>query len=406
MQHITHLNARNLGDYSKYISSDQQDNISSLAHTLHRKKIVEVNATAFGGGVVELLQGKIALMQGMGIDANWYVLPPNDDFFHTTKELHNCLQGKCELPSQNQLIDYSDYLKKIATDLPNDADIYVLHDPQTLGLAPYLPADKLIWRCHIDLTDAESHTLNWLHNYYQYFEKLIFSMPCYAKNAPKDKVTIVRPSIDPLSDKNKPLTQGEIDVVLNKYKLNTKPYLIQISRFDKFKDPLGVLDIYQEICKLSSDYDLVLVGNMATDDPEGQSYFEKVQAVAQTLPEPVQFITEASDSEINAFQRGASAVFQNSNREGFGLTVTEALWKEQIVFSRPVGGIALQVFDNITGFFLDQDNNISAEKIVEVLENSNKYSHIQKAAHELVLKEFLLPTMTQGYLATYLELIN
>lgn len=407
MPTITNLDVRKLEDYTRYIDDSEQLALSQMAHSLQGKKVVEINATAYGGGVAELLRGKIALMQGMGIDASWYVLPPNDAFFHTTKQIHNCLQGHCEMPDQAQFRSYTDYLAEVARDLPRDADLYVLHDPQTLGLAAYLPAGRVIWRCHIDLTQSDPSGLKWLEGYYQHFSKVIFSLENYAHGLARSKVAIVHPSIDPLSDKNKPLAGNFVAKQLSQYGIDERyPYIAQISRFDRFKDPLGVIDIYRDLVGFMPQYKLLLVGNMATDDPEGVEYFDKVKRKVAMIDERIQLITEANDLSINAIQSGASAILQNSHREGFGLTVTEALWKKQFVFSRPVGGIAIQVVDGRTGFYLEENAFESAEKIVTVLRRPDDHLQVRMQARELVRRKFLLPTMVHDYLEVYQKVLT
>lgn len=405
MSQVTNLDKRTIDDYTRFIDESQQLELAQLAHSLRGKKIIEINATSYGGGVAELLRGKIALLQGMDLQAEWHVLPPNEAFFHTTKTLHNCLQGHSELPDKSLLKQYSDYLAEAARDIPRDGDIYVLHDPQTLGLAAYLPPERLIWRCHIDLTEANPGGLNWLKGYYKYFQKVIFSLENYAHGLDHNKVAIVHPSIDPLSDKNKPLAPEQIKKHLVQFELDERyPYILQVSRFDRFKDPLGVVDIYRDLVAFMPQYRLLLVGNMASDDPEGREYYDKVKRKVALVDEHIQLITEADDTSINALQAGAGAIVQNSHREGFGLTVTEALWKKQFVFSRPVGGIALQVVDGRTGFYLEENAFESAEKMVNVLRRPDDYLQIRMQARELVRRKFLLPTMTADYMKTYLEI--
>jgi trehalose synthase len=405
MAQVTNLDKRTIEDYARFIDEPQQLELAQLAHSLKGKKIIEINATSYGGGVAELLRGKIALLQGMGVSAEWHVLPPNEAFFHTTKTLHNCLQGHSDLPDKTLLKQYSDYLAEAARDIPRDGDIYVLHDPQTLGLAAYLPPGRLIWRCHIDLTEANPGGLNWLKGYYKYFSKVIFSLENYAHGLGHDKVAIVHPSIDPLSDKNKPLSPEQVARQLSQFQLDERyPYILQVSRFDRFKDPLGVVDIYRDLVAFMPQYRLLMVGNMASDDPEGREYYDKVSRKVALVDEHIQLITEADDTSINALQSGAGAIIQNSHREGFGLTVTEALWKKQFVFSRPVGGIALQVVDGRTGFYLEENAFESAEKMVNVLRRPDDYLQIRMQARELVRRKFLLPTMTAGYMRTYLKI--
>lgn len=405
MQAVSKFNHHMLEEYQAVLGSEVMSDLRSVSKKLQGKKIYEINATSTGGGVAELLQAQMPLYADLGLDVHWLVLPPSEKFFSITKNLHNCLQGQCALPVKSELEQYKDYLVTASKDIPLDGDVYILHDPQTLGLAPPLKEKHLIWRCHIDITQAEPEILDWVQEYYQYFDKVIFSLKDYATGIDEDKVAIVCPAIDPLSVKNIDLTQSTIDSSLQRYSIDTtKPYLLQVSRFDKFKNPIGVIDIFEETKKLIPELQCVLAGDYATDDPEGKPYFEKVSEYAQKVdPQNIKIVTSANDEEINALQRGASAVIQNSTKEGFGLTVTEALWKERIVFSRPVGGISLQVLDGKTGYYLSNNNLVSARAIARVLNDPNEDIFVQAKEH--VRKNFLLPKMVHDYLQVYSEVL-
>ena len=403
MLKVTEFTDRKLDDYQAETDPILVEELKASAKSLQGKKIYEINATAIGGGVAELLSSQIPLYADLGLDVEWLVLPRSDNFFAITKNIHNCLQGMCALPNQFELESYSKYLQEASKDVPMDGDIYVLHDPQTLGLAPYLKGKKLIWRCHIDLTMADAHVLAWVQSYYAYFQKVIFSLEAYVSGLDHNKVAIVHPAIDPLSDKNKQLSRAQIDTYLAKYKLDiTRPYMLQVSRFDRFKNPIGVIEIFAEARKLIPDLQCVLIGNYATDDPEGRPYFEEVSRIAHEVdPEHIRIITENNDEAVNALQRAAGVVIQNSTQEGFGLSVTEALWKEKFVFAHPVGGIALQVINGKTGFYLADNNHDSAGKIADVLKDSRKYTNVEADAKEWVRKRFLLPKMVEDYLRVY-----
>ncbi|MBI2797788.1 glycosyltransferase [Candidatus Saccharibacteria bacterium] len=408
MLQVTEFDNHQLADYEADTDPIEIDRLKSIAKTLEGKKIYEINATAIGGGVAELLHSQIPLFRDLGLYADWLVLPSNNHFFTITKNLHNCLQGHCALPNQFELEHYSKYLQEAAVDIPQDGDLYILHDPQTLGLAPYLKNHKLIWRCHIDLTMADPHVLAWVQDYYQYFSKVVFSLEAYVSGLERKKVAIVHPAIDPLSDKNRQLSQREIDTYLGKYELDiTKPYLLQVSRFDRFKNPIGAIEIFAETRKLIPSLQCVLMGDYATDDPEGKPYFEEVRQIAREADHGnIHIITQKDDLAVNALQRGAAAVLQNSTQEGFGLSVTEALWKGKFVFARPVGGIALQVINGKTGFYLADNNHDSAESIAKVLKNSRDYLHVEADAKEQVRRKFLLPKMANDYLHVYAEALK
>lgn len=405
---VLDLSNRQLKDYQTIIGEPILDSLRQTAQSLKKYKIVEINATANGGGVAELLSTQMPLSNDLGVDSRWWVLPPNDEFFSITKNLHNCLQGQCGLPFDGHMKYYQEYLDHIAKKIPKDGDLYILHDPQTLGLAKYLKGKNLIWRCHIDLTEADPASLAWLEGFYPAFDKVIFSLEAYITGLKHDRVAIVHPAIDPLSDKNKPLVETHAKAIARGLGIDTsRPFLLQVSRFDKFKDPLGVLELYAQTKKIIPDLQCVLMGNYATDDPEGYPLYRAVKRRATELDEEnIIIITENDNLAVNALQRLASVVIQNSTKEGFGLTVTEAMWKEKIVFSRPVGGIALQIINNKTGFYLNGSHTRDAKKIADVIKHPKKYQLVAKSAKAHVEANFLVTTMMRDYFKVYADVIN
>lgn len=406
MQNINKFTYRKLSDYHNIVSSDLINQLTKISKNLQGKKIYEINSTSKGGGVAELLYAQMPLYKDLGLDINWLVLDPDERFFTITKNIHNCLQGKCALPNELDFDYYNNHLASIAKDIPQDGDLYVLHDPQTIGLAPLLPSNKLIWRCHIDTTMANPQVLSWAQSYYKYFDKLIFSQQDYAVGAEENKVAIVYPSIDPLSDKNKSLTGVEIDSQLNKNNIdNNIPYLLQVSRFDKFKNPLGVIDIFEHAHKLVPNLNCILAGDYSTDDPEGEPYFKLVKSKAEKFGSKIQTIVNVDDTTINALQRSATLIIQNSTEEGFGLTITEALWKEKMVFTNPVGGIKSQIVDGKTGFYLDSNTSNAAKQIAQVISNSQDYKQIGINARKMVANKFITPIMLRDYLSKYNDII-
>lgn len=402
MQKVNPAKVASLDQYSLAVGNEMIDKLKEAAKTLIGKKIVEINSTAVGGGVAELLSSQIPMCRELGLDAEWYVIPPDDRFFATTKGLHNCLQGECAIDAVLDFEYYQQYLSQVAKDLP-PADLYILHDPQTLGLVPFIKDAPMVWRCHIDLTEAEPGAFEWLENYYKYFNSVIFSLEAYVHGLDRSKVSIVHPAIDPLTPKNVFLRESDIGKVLEKYNLTPKtPYMLQVSRFDKFKNPLGVIEIYKSLKPQNPDLQCILLGNYATDDPEGKEYYEVVQEKAKEIKgDGVKIIVGADDTEVNALQQNASLVVQNSTREGFGLTVTEAMWKKRVVFSRPVGGIALQIIHNKTGYYLS--DNLLANKAVmnEVLNRPYIFNMLSEDAHRHVKENFVTPKMLADYLAVY-----
>lgn len=374
--------------------------LESSVEKLRGKKIYEINSTATGGGVVELLQSQIPLMQGLGLQAEWLVLPPDERFFAITKQFHNALQGgRDSLPED---LDYYDvYTQKIAATVPRDGDIYILHDPQTLGLIPFLADKVVVWRCHIDLTNAEPHTFSWLRRRLRAVDGSIFSLPSYTAGI--ENTHIVYPSIDPLRPKNTALSDDESTAVLTRIGVDvSRPFITQISRYDIFKDPIGVLEVVSRVQKTMPDLQCVMLGNYADDDPEGEEMYLKVREAAKSISRALVLVNVPDNEKVvNALQSRAAAVMQYSSKEGFGLTVTEAMWKGALVCARPVGGISLQIKNRKTGIVLTGDHSHDADRIIRLLSASNDHQDIREAARAHVEKNFITPVMLNSYLDTY-----
>ncbi|MSR68330.1 glycosyltransferase [Candidatus Saccharibacteria bacterium] len=391
-----------LEDYRAVLGNDCINKLEQSAIALRGLKIVEINSTRKGGGVAQLLAGQIPLCQSLNLSVDWYTLPADAHFFEITKEIHNRLQGQGSAETELDLDYYNDYLASLVAVIP-EADLYILHDPQTLGLAPHLKGKPLIWRCHIDLTEADSTSFTWLSSYYSYFRKVVFSLESYARGLEAEKVAIIQPAIDPLSPKNKELSKEEVSGVIGALGLSEAvPFMLQVSRFDKFKDPMGVVDIYQAMQRRMPELNCVLAGDYADDDPEGERYYKAVQEYAtKATGGKVYFVVGQTGVEINALQRAATVVIQNSTREGFGLTVTEALWKNKLVFSRPVGGISKQILDGQTGYFLPAQDEDSASLILDAMARPDVIRRIGETAHAYVREHYVLPVMLATYLETY-----
>jgi trehalose synthase len=395
----------NLDDYSQWLTQRQTAKIEQLAESLKGKIVYEINATAIGGGVVELLRSQVPLMRGLGIDARWLVLPPDKRFFNITKQLHNALQGgRDELPED---LDYFDvYTQKIATKLPRDGDLYILHDPQTLGLIPFLANKPVIWRCHIDLTNAEPHTFAWLRRRLRSTDHSIFSMLSYAAGI--QNTSIVYPSIDPLQSKNSSMADASADKIIASLGIDpARPFVTQVSRYDVFKDPIGVLDMVRRTQAMMPGLQCVLLGNYADDDPEGEQVYKSVLAASEGMPD-THILVNVKDNErvVNALQSRAAAVIQYSSREGFGLTVTEAMWKSALVCARPVGGIILQVKNGKTGVGLTGKTDYDAQRLAHVIQDRQIAHRMGIAAHAHVEKNFITPVMLGSYLSIYAKIFK
>lgn len=400
MKEMSVTSKSSLQDYVNILGQEIFNKLINSSIGLKNIKIVEINSTP-EGGVAELLHSQIPMMRRLGLDASWYVLPENKQFFDTTKELHNCLQGQCSINHNLNLQFYDDYLEDAVKDIP-PADLYILHDPQTLGLAKHIKNTPLIWRCHIDTTDAHEPSYQWMSNHFKYFSEIIFSLESFVHKDLDSKINIVQPAIDPLSDKNITLSPSQIESHLKELDIEMREkYMIQVSRFDKFKNPIGVLEMYEKIHQNTEDLTCILAGNFPSDDPEGPEYSKLLKQKIKSLKGNIRLITQSDDLQINALQSNAAVIIQNSTREGFGLTVSEAMWKKKIVFSNEVGGITEQIINNKTGFYLSGDMNKDATSIRQVIESPDECVGICSSAHQRVKNRFVLPVMIDGYITVY-----
>jgi len=396
--------SRQLDQYNQWLEPTTTNQLTELATRLRGKKIYEVNATANGGGVAELLSSQLGLMKSLGLDADWLVIPPDDRFFATTKQLHNRLQGNTTGLVETEY--YEQYLAKVNTLLPTDGDLYILHDPQTAGLIAQLDPTKVIWRCHIDTSTSDPATRDWLIGYVGQAAKLIFSLPEFAHGIASHQVAIVYPATDPLVAKNLPLTADHTTAILKQSGIDpASEFITQISRYDHFKDPLGVIRLHQQLQKTMPQLRCVLLGNYADDDPEGAAIFAEVQAAAgpncHVLVNAVN-----NDDLVNALQSRAKAVIQYSNREGFGLTVTEAMWKSGLVFARPSGGIGLQILSGKTGLIATGDPALDATTLLTGWQDAELMEQLRRGGHEHVRKHFLTPIMLRDYLSVYANVLG
>lgn len=399
------FHAQPLSSYDSWFGRRASNRLEALAATISGRRVYEINSTATGGGVVELLRSQLPLMRGLNIDAHWLVLPPDERFFTITKQLHNALQGgRDSLPEDIEY--YDEYSRRVGPTLPLDGDLYILHDPQTLGLIPYLQDKRVIWRCHIDLTDAEPSTYAWVRRRLSGVNRSIFSMPSFAAGV--DNASIVAPSIDPLQPKNQPLSQAQASSLLMNIGVDmSRPFVTQISRYDQFKDPIGVVEMYRYAVKQLPELQLVMLGNYATDDPEGDTVFRNVKQAARDLKSALILVNiENNELIVNALQSRATAVIQYSSREGFGLTVTEAMWKRALVFTRPVGGIVSQIKDRKTGLYLTGKRESDARRIITAIESVDLRDRLGAAAHDHVQSHFITPVMVADYLAVYGEVLS
>jgi len=377
--------------------------IQRLCEKLKGGKFLHINSTREGGGVAEILQRMIPLLTDLGIDARWEVIEGDNRFFEFTKKTHNSLQGMKERISREMWDYYYEINRRNAQKINLHADAVLIHDPQPAPLIDFRPKRKKsiwLWRCHIDVSKPVESVWRELKRYVIKYDAAVFSVPKFAKSLPIDEY-IVSPSIDPLSEKNIELTEEEIHSVAEKYHIPLdKPIILQVSRFDKFKDPMGVINAYK-IVKKYNDCRLVLAGSPATDDPEGSIVLEQVKEYAGKDPDiHILLLPPNHHREINALQRMAEVILQKSIKEGFGLTVSEAMWKEKPVIGGAVGGIPLQIIHGVTGFVVYSVEG-AAFRIRQFLNNPEMARTMGKQAKEYVRNNFLITRQIRDYLSIW-----
>lgn len=393
---------RTLKDYEDIFGEHSISKLHQLTRELNGSKVVHVNSTREGGGVAEILDWLCTLMNDLGLETSWEVVEGHSDYFRTTKAFHNGLQGNAVDLTKSMISVYEATLATNADRLRaklEDADYVFIHDPQPAKLLDMCPnrRGKWYWRCHIDASHPHRKVWSYIKSMVHGYDASIFSMPAFAQSLPHAQF-IIAPSIDPLSDKNCELSQEEIDQRLDDLEVpRDLPILTQVSRFDRFKDPLGVIQAFQLISK-SFHARLVLAGGGATDDPEGAAVLEEVREAAEGM-DNVHILMLPADAHrtINALQRASRVVIQKSTQEGFGLTVTEAMWKARPVIGGDVGGIRLQVHDNHTGFLVNSPEG-AALRIMELLRSPAKSARMGITARKFVQENFLLNRHLREYL--------
>jgi trehalose synthase len=399
-----------LEDYREIMGNEAFLDVRKRALKLYDKHFLHVNSTYSGGGVAEILHAVVPLMNTIGIDTGWRVLAGNADFFKVTKRLHNAFQGD---PTKMTRADRALYVaqnEEFARYTHVRHDCVIVHDPQPLPLASfYRRRQPWVWQCHLDISQPEPALWDYLTEYILGYDVMIVSSDEYRRpNLPIEQ-RVFSPAIDPLSPKNIPLTRHQIEASLAEYGIATdKPLVAQVSRFDKWKDPIGVINSFL-LVKQDVDCRLVLCGGTASDDPEGQAIYQQVERLARPHVEngDIALVSYGSDTFVNALQRAASVVVQKSTREGFGLTVTEAMWKARPVVSTAVGGIPLQITDGKTGLLCDpHDDRAFADCILRVLNDPEWGQGLGEAAHQRVQERFLITRLLSDYLDLLCDLTS
>ena len=397
-----------LDRYADIAGPDVIAGLRQLGSHFAGQRVVHVNSTREGGGVAEILRWLLPSMQDVGLDAVWETIEGDETFFEMTKALHNGMQGQEVTLTTSMMAAYEEANRRAAERLGpllREADYVYIHDPQPAMLRNLIGPTKghWVWRCHIDCADRSRAAWKFLQPLVETYDASVYSMPQFAPTL-KHAQFIIAPSIDPLSDKNRPLARSEIDGVRREYKLDPgRPLLVQVSRFDRFKDPVGVIKAFR-LVRRYFPVQLVLAGGGATDDPEGATVLKAVQEEAAGDDDiHVLFLPGDAHLEVNALQRAADIIIQKSTREGFGLTVTEGMWKGKPVIGGNAGGIRLQVFDYQTGFLVDTPEG-AAQRILYLLRHPARIRKQGEQAREFVRENFLLTRHLREYLTLLLGL--
>jgi trehalose synthase len=404
------LGQKSLADYTHIAGKDLIERIRALAAPLEGRRVLHVSATAFGGGVSEILYTIVPLMRDIGLDAHWHVIFGREEFFNATKLLHNSLQGAEETLSDEQWELFDEVNEVNAKDLHDGWDIVVVHDPQPIGLrhGAKEKSHNWVWRCHIDLSEPNPAPIARLQPLIEEYDATVWHMPAYVPAGMDGNggVRIVPPAIDPLSPKNMAFSPDDAAFVCHQFGIDVdRPLITQVSRFDPWKDPIGVIDAYRQVAEELSEVQLALVGSMATDDPEGWEFFQKTVEYADADPDIkiLNNLNNVGAIEVNAFQSQSDVCLQKSIREGFGLTVTEALWKARPTVAGNVGGIPLQIQDGSSGYLVDSSAEC-AQRCVEILADPELGKRLGRAGKEHARREFLSPRLLRDWLELFNEL--
>jgi trehalose synthase len=403
------LESKHVEDYRDAAGDEAVDRLLESAEPFKGARIVHLSSTAFGGGVAELLSSQIAFLQDLGIDADWQLIEGSEEFFSVTKLAHNALQGAGVPWTEAMEATYLERIRVNAARFAESADFVFVHDPQPAAILTILEEEgrrvgKWVWRCHIDLTHAMEAVWGFFFLHVNRYDASVFTMDEFVRPGLQTNVAVIPPSIDPLSPKNTWLEPEAVREILVGYGIDAeRPIATQVSRFDPWKDPFGVIDAYRIVKEEFPQLQLVLVGSMAQDDPEGWHYLEQTEEQRAGDPD-IDVLTNlqgVGDIAVNAFQRASAVVLQKSIREGFGLTVSEAMWKERPVIAGNAGGLRLQVQDGETGYLVDSVEQC-AERLLTLLRNPERGGEMGRAGKARVRDRFL----TLREVTDYLELLS
>ena len=388
------------------IVGEYVDVLKEEAKDLKGLKVIHVNSTSYGGGVAELLKSLIPLMRSLGLKAEWEVIEAPEEFFNVTKKIHNGLQGGDVEITEEEWSLYEKVNERNSVILNLSADVIVIHDPQPAMIPCFLDdGRKWIWRCHIDLSNPNEALWERFKDYLEKYSRMLFHLKDYIKEEFAHISRVFPPSIDPISDKNREIGEEIISQVLKRYGIEKKKTITVVARFDPWKDLMGAIDAYR-LVKEKMDVQLLIVSAMASDDPEGWIFFEKVARHAGE-DEDIHFLTNikgVGDIEVNVFQKVADVGLHTATREGFGLVISEIMWKEKPVVGRPAGGVKIQVDDGINGY-LEWDIDDLAERVLELFRDEEKRYHMGKKAKEKVKENFLITSHLMRYLKVFKEVL-
>jgi trehalose synthase len=399
---------KTLADYTHLVGRPLIEEINELAEGLKGLKVLHLSATAFGGGVSEILYTLVPLMRDVGIEAEWQVIIGREEFFNATKLMHNALQGHPLDLSPSEWRIWEEYNEMNAQALSEGWDVIIVHDPQPLAMRRHVPdkGKKWVWRCHIDLSTPHPPTIERAVPYIEEYDGAVFHLRDYVPDGLTNDgvpVHICPPAIDPLSPKNMALSPEDAAFVCDQFGIDVdRPMICQVSRFDPWKDPLGVIDAYRLVNEQMPEVQLALVGSMATDDPEGWEFFNSTLEYAGGDPDIkiLNNLNNVGSIEVNAFQSQAEVLIQKSTREGFGLTVSEALWKARPFIGGDVGGIPLQVQDGTTGYLVHSAEEC-ADRAIKILREPDLGKQLGRAGKEHVRKHFLTPRLLRDWLGIF-----
>jgi len=393
-----------IDEYVPIVGQSIVDDLRLLGEKLKGKVVQHINSTSVGGGVAEILNRMVPLLRDLGVDTRWDLIKGGEQFFAVTKKFHNALHGRAQEITARDFEVFRETSAENIRDVDIRGDIVFIHDPQPIALVERRGGNKWLWRCHVDVSNPDPKVWRFLRAYIGRYDSAVFSAPGFSPRLPIRQF-LIAPSIDPLSDKNRDLPDDEINAVLAKYGIQRgKPIVTQISRFDRLKDPIGVIDAYTQV-KRYSDCQLILAGGTAADDPEGVQVLEEVKARARLDPDIHVLLLPQNDIEVNALQRASDVIVQKSIREGFGLTVSEALWKGKPVVASNVGGIPLQITHKYSGLLCHSVEG-AAFALKQLLSSPEYARKLGENGREHVRNNFLLTRHLRDYMLLFHSLYH